>query len=53
MHEHVIDDARCTNLWPRCKENTNAQVYVCAMYKNPHTDTNIVEKSNSNQRIRE
>ena len=29
MYEHVTDDARCIYFWPRCKENTNAQVYVC------------------------
>ena len=53
MHEHVIDDARCINSWPICKVNTNAQEYMHVMYKNPHTDTNKVAKSNSNQGIQE
>ena len=53
MQEHIIDDAICINIWPRCLVNTNAQEYMHAMYKNPHTDTNNVAKSNSNQRIQE
>jgi hypothetical protein len=53
MHEHVIDDARCINLWPICKVDTNEQEYMHAMYKNPHTDTNNVAKFNSNQGIQE
>src|ERR1051325_793755 len=33
MHEHVMEDAMCMNLWLMCRENTNAQRYMHAMYK--------------------